>query len=197
MYTPNNPPTTSHLLERFRFCPACGSAQLVVSSVKSKRCEACGFEYFLNAAASTAAFIVNGKGELLVGRRAKEPARGTLDLPGGFVDADETIEEGLVRELMEELGCGVRTARYLFSVPNRYLYSGMEIPTADSYFLVELDGDTLRDGDDIEGTCWMPLADVDPAAFGLTSIRLAVERFLRTEDGGRKTLIKEYREDYR
>ena len=121
----------SHILDSFRFCPACGSEHFVVSTVKSKKCADCGFEFFLNASASTAAFIVNGRDELLVCRRAKEPARGTLDLPGGFVDADETIEEGLARELMEEIGCRVHSARYLFSIPNRYLYSGMEIPTAD------------------------------------------------------------------
>lgn len=168
----------SPLLDRFRFCPACGSEQFSSSSVKSKRCVECGFEFFLNAAASTAAFIVNERGELLVGRRAKEPARGTLDLPGGFVDADETIEEGLERELWEELGCHVRSASYLFSVPNRYLYSGMEIPTADCYFQVELEEEVLHEGDDMESALWIPLAEVDAGAFGLDSIRQAVEIFL-------------------
>lgn len=168
----------SPFLDRFRFCPACGGSQFTASSVKSKRCVECGFEFFLNASASTAAFIVNERGELLVGRRAKEPARGTLDLPGGFVDADETIEEGLERELMEELGQRVRSASYLYSVPNRYLYSGMEIPTTDCYFRVELEEDVLHEGDDMESPTWIPLAEVDPAAFGLDSIRQAVDIFL-------------------
>ena len=169
----------SFLLDRFRFCPACGSDQFNPSTVKSKRCAACGFEYFLNAAASTAAFIVNDREELLVGRRAKEPAKGTLDLPGGFVDADETIEEGLARELMEELGCHVRSARYLFSLPNRYPYSGMAIPTADCYFRVELEEEDIKAGDDMEHVAWIPLSEVDPTAFGLESIQKAVTIFLQ------------------
>jgi NADH pyrophosphatase NudC (nudix superfamily) len=172
-------PMKSHILDRFRFCPACGSEHFVSSTVKSKRCEACGFEFFLNASASTAAFIVNARGELLACRRAKEPARGTLDLPGGFVDADETVEECLSRELMEEIGCRVRSACYLFSVPNRYLYSGMEIPTADCFFRVELETeDALSVNDDVEAVTWIPLEEVDAAAFGLDSIRRAVDIFL-------------------
>ena len=38
---------------------------------------------------------LNEKKELLVCRRAKEPAKGTLDLPGGFIDMNETGEEGV------------------------------------------------------------------------------------------------------
>ena len=39
------------------------------------------------------ALILNERDELLVCRRAKEPAKGTLDLPGGFIDMTETGEE--------------------------------------------------------------------------------------------------------
>ena len=45
--------------------------------------------------AATVALILNGRNELLVCRRAKEPAKGTLDLPGGFIDMTETGEEAL------------------------------------------------------------------------------------------------------
>ena len=39
--------------------------------------------------------ILNEKNELLVCRRAEEPAKGTLDLTGGFVDLGETAEEAI------------------------------------------------------------------------------------------------------
>ena len=64
------------------------------------------------------------KNELLVCRRAKAPAKGTLDLPGGFIDMTETGEEGVAREVLEETGLKVEKTTYLFTLPNIYVYSG-------------------------------------------------------------------------
>lgn len=113
-----------HPLELFKYCPKCGSSHFIVHNAKSKHCEDCGFTYYFNPSAATVAFIVNRKGELLVCRRAKEPAKDTLDLPGGFIDMFETGEEGVAREVREETGLTVTEAVYQFSLPNTYLYSG-------------------------------------------------------------------------
>ena len=84
-----------HPLELFKYCPECGSADFHIKDEKSKRCSACGFVYYFNSSAATVAFILNAKGELLVCRRAKEPAKGTLDLTGAFADCFETAEESV------------------------------------------------------------------------------------------------------
>ena len=84
------------ITEKFAFCPVCGSSHFTTDSVKSKKCDNCGFEYFVNPASSNAAFILDNEGRLLVERRLREPAKGTLDLPGGFADAGETAEEGVI-----------------------------------------------------------------------------------------------------
>ena len=117
--------------------------------------------------------------ELLVARRANEPARGTLDLPGGFVDMDETAEEGLCREIQEETGLCVERPEYLFSIPNLYMYSGMVIHTLDMFYRVRVAPDVRPVADDdAEALRWIPLSEVRPELFGLHSIRQAVERFL-------------------
>ena len=164
----------------YHFCPVCGSKRFYPNCFKSKRCLDCGFEWFLNASAATAAFVVNEHRELLVCRRAKDPAKGMLDLPGGFVDPEETLEECLTREMKEEVGGVVWSSRYLFSLPNRYLYSGLSIPTTDSFFLVELEKmGTLQPSDDVDEIYWISLDKVRPSAFGLQSISKAVARFLQ------------------
>ena len=91
-----------HVLEKFQYCPVCGSKHFVEQTEKSKRCESCGFEYFLNPSSAVAAFILNEKGELLVTQRRYDPGKGTLDLPGGFCDIGETVLEALRREVKEE-----------------------------------------------------------------------------------------------
>ena len=172
-----------HPLQKFTFCPVCGSKHFVVNNFKSKRCQDCGFTYYANPCSATAAFIVNDNDEMLVVRRGKEPAKGTLDLPGGFVDMCETVEEGMRREIKEETGLDVQNIRYLFSSPNVYEYSGMGVHTLDMDFLVHVHGDpdvlkaTVHAADDAAEALWIPISDINPAEFGLTSIRHAVIRF--------------------
>ncbi|MBR1933602.1 MAG: NUDIX domain-containing protein [Prevotella sp.] len=170
-----------HPLDKFRYCPVCGSSHFEVNNFKSKKCSDCGFTYYANPCSATAAFILNERGELLVVRRAKEPAKGTLDLPGGFCDMDETVEEGMRREIKEETGLDVTEMEYLFSSPNVYQYSGMGIHTLDMDFLVHVrlnSIETVTAADDAAEALWLPLNQVNPADFGLTSIRNAVVRFL-------------------
>ena len=169
-----------HPLEKFKYCPVCGSDHFVVNNFKSKKCEDCGFTYYANPCSATAAFIVNENDEMLVVRRAKEPALGTYDLPGGFCDMGETVEEGMRREIKEETGLEVQDIQYLFSSPNVYQYSGMGIHTLDMDYLVRVKGGRLaiQAADDAAEAFWIPINKVNPADFGLTSIRNAVIRFL-------------------
>lgn len=104
-----------HPLNYFAHCPVCGSDNFNVNDAKSKRCNDCGFVYYLNPSAATAAFILNENNELLVVVRKQEPARGTYDLPGGFCDMDETAEQGIAREVKEETNLDVTDVQYLFA----------------------------------------------------------------------------------
>ena len=173
-----------HPLKIFKYCPVCGSSHFEINNFKSKHCMDCGFTYYANSCSATAAFIINDDNELLVVRRAKEPAKGTLDLPGGFVDMEETAEMGMCREIKEETGLDVDHIEYLFSSPNVYMYSGMGVHTLDMDYLVRIHGDTdaikakAHAADDAAEVIWLPLDKVNPADFGLTSIRNAVIRFL-------------------
>ena len=169
-----------HPLEKFKYCPVCGSRHFVVNNFKSKHCQDCGFTYYANPCSATAAFIVNDKDEMLVVRRAKEPAKGTLDLPGGFCDMGETVEQGMIREIKEETGLDVKDIQYLFSSPNVYVYSGMGVHTLDMDYLVRVHGNHIpvKAEDDAAEAMWIPINEVNPAEFGLTSIRNAVIRFL-------------------
>ena len=120
-----------HPLDQFLYCPKCGSSHFEINNEKSKKCADCGFVYYFNPSAATVALILNEKNELLVCRRAKEPAKGTLDLPGGFIDMNETGEEGVAREVLEETGLKVKKAIYQFSLPNIYVYSGFPVHVAE------------------------------------------------------------------
>jgi len=166
----------------FTHCPACGSSKFVQNNEKSKRCTSCGFVFYMNASAAVAAFIVNSSSELLVCVRGKEPEKGTFDLPGGFIDENESAEEAVSREIAEELKAIVVHAQYLFSLPNEYEYSGLTVPTLDMFFACNLDDLTnLQPSDDVADCFFVPMSELNPALFGLKSVRKAVTIFLKSE----------------
>ena len=124
------------------------------------------------------AVICNPQKELLVVERAKEPAKGTLDLPGGFADLYETAEEGVVREVREEMGLEVCVERFLFTLPNIYPYSGLDIHTMDLFFLCRVTGGSIHAMDDAARALWLPWECLRPEDFGLASIRKGISRLI-------------------
>ncbi len=170
-----------HPLYQFKYCPKCGSPHFEENNFKSKKCSDCSFVYYFNSSASTAAFITDASGRLLVARRAKEPAKGTLDLPGGFVDMYETAEKAIIREVIEETGMELDGFKYLFSLPNTYVYSGFEVHTVDLFFTVPTtwSASDISPADDVSELMFLDKNEINPADFGLTSIRKAIEIWLK------------------
>jgi NAD+ diphosphatase len=169
-----------HPLQQFQFCPKCGSSQFVENNDKSKRCVDCGFVYYFNSAAAVVAVIENAAGEILVARRKKDPAKGTLDLPGGFIDMRETAEEAVTREVWEETALRIVSSEYLFSIPNIYVYSGFTVHTVDLFFrCVVHDFHDLHPHDDVSELHFIAPDKLAPDYFGLTSIKQGVEKLCR------------------
>ncbi len=68
-----------------------------------------------------AAVIADGKGRILLARRPEGVHQGGLwEFPGGKLEPGESVAQGLVRELAEELGIGVRAHRPLIKVLHCY-----------------------------------------------------------------------------
>jgi ADP-ribose pyrophosphatase YjhB (NUDIX family) len=170
---------TLHPLHLFAFCPLCGSPDFLEHNFKAKHCANCGFIYYFNASAATVAVITDTNGRLLVTTRAFEPAKGTSDLPGGFVDLHETLEECMTREVLEETGLQVEAMRYLFSLSNRYVYSGFEVETADAFFLCRVsDFSKMKASDDVANLKFVEKSQLRPEEFGLQSVRKGIEKII-------------------
>ncbi len=167
-----------HVLDKFHFCPICGSSHFEINNIKSKKCADCGFTYYLNPSSATVALILNEKDELLVVRRKNEPGKGMLDLPGGFVDMGETGEEGVAREVKEETGLKAVAVEYQFSIPNLYLYSGFLVHTLDMFYVVKVkDLSHVEAMDDAAAYYWIPLNKISIEQFAFDSIKKGLYRF--------------------
>lgn len=156
------------------YCPQCGLKSLESISSKQLFCDQCQFTFFQNTAAAVMVAICY-QDELLVATRARNPGIGMWDLPGGFVDPNESLEEAVVRELQEELDITVTGAKYIFSNSNTYLYKDVEYKTCDAFFKVELDERPIVQAqDDVAAVEWVKLADVDIKLFAFESAKKAV-----------------------
>jgi NAD+ diphosphatase len=170
----------THPLKVLKFCPKCGSSELIPNADLSLKCSDCGFHFYVNAAAAVAALVVNEEGKLLLTRRAVDPDYGKLDLPGGFIDPGESAEEAVKRELWEELGMKVKSVEYVTSAPNEYLFSDISVFTLDMAFRVvpeTISG--LKAQDDILDFRFYTENEIDFNQIPAPSINFFVQQFFR------------------
>jgi len=121
-------------LTGFKYCPRCAEDAIETFLVNGLKCRNCGFIYFHNTASAVAAIIEYDNG-IILAKRAHEPAKGFYDLPGGFVDRKESLEDALRREVMEELSLEICSMSYMGSFSNLYKYEDVSYYTADAVFV--------------------------------------------------------------
>ena len=161
------------------YCVKCAQPSLVKQGQKAYKCKSCDFVYFHNVAAAVCAIIVCD-GQILLVERAQQPAKGKLDFPGGFVDYDESNEQALKRELLEELQLCVDNMQYLFSYPNRYLYKDVVYSTLDSFFEITLDAKPalVLQQEEVSRYLWLDLSSVEAKQLAFTSGENAIVQYL-------------------
>jgi NAD+ diphosphatase len=148
---PSGPPSAL-----FKHCPRCAAARQSEADAVRFVCDTCGFVYYYNVAVSSAVLILDPLGHGLFIRRARDPGRGKLALPGGFVDRGETAEAAAMREVREEAGVKLANVTFLASFPNLYAYRSVEYPTVDLFFTANVPTRDGRPLEDVTEVVWLP-----------------------------------------
>jgi NAD+ diphosphatase len=159
-------------------CPWCGT-RLPALAGTGQTCVACGETSWQNAKPCASALVVRN-GRVLLGRRAREPRRNTWDLPGGFLEPDETPEQAVRRELREETGLEIGVGPYLGSFVDEY---GADT-TLTIVFRCSVEGGEERPDDDVEELRWFPLDQLPPGEeLSFRNVAAALARFAAERRG--------------
>ena len=111
-----------------RYCPACGVPTYRISDI-GKKCPECRQEFYPHISPAIIVRINRDDSILMV--RARN-FRGTYyGLVAGFLEAGETLEECVHREVMEETGIRIKNLKYFGSQPWPYPSGVMIGFTAD------------------------------------------------------------------
>lgn len=163
-----------------KYCPHCGSNRFAPRTSKEFVCGNCNFRFFTNSAAAVAAVIIDDSKRIMLTRRAVEPWRGMLDLPGGFVDPGEAAETALRRELHEELSAEIIDMHYICSFPNSYIFSGYMVATTDMAFecTIRTADNALVAHDDIDAIEWFKPEELPFERIAAPSIRNILKHYI-------------------
>lgn len=148
-------------MTQWNFCPQC-STTLTRDKLGYPTCPDGHFTKYSTPVSATLAFIRNNN-EYLVLKRSHEPQKDWWDLPGGFVESNETALETLIREIEEETGLtDVVAAEYLGTFPSNY--GGIENTLATGYVFDAPTRDVRLSEENSEYK-WLPIEEIPELAF--------------------------------
>jgi NAD+ diphosphatase len=150
-----------HWQRRHRFCGACGGAIAFQRGGWLGRCAQCGLEHYPRTDPAVIVAVTDGE-RLLLGRQASWPPRRYSTL-AGFVEPGETLEQTVVREVMEESGVRVRSSRYLASQPWPFPSSLM------LGFIADAEPDPPQANEELEDARWFTRHEIGAALRGETA----------------------------
>lgn len=162
-----------------KHCPNCTSSDLNFKE-NNMKCNTCGFTLFHNVASATA-ILIRYEDEILFIERNRDPKKGFLDLPGGFVDYNETAEKGIIREVEEELQIDItkNQIKYIASYPNTYLYKEVLYHTLDLFFEIHLTKKPLitLEKDEISTYLWINKNEIQLEKLAFDSHKMIINSF--------------------
>lgn len=166
-------------MKPFNFCPSCGRPIEPPTNESGTTCEGCGCSWFRNPSPTAGAAIVRD-GKVLLSVRARDPYAGKVDVPGGFLNPEESALEGLLRELREELGedveVDVSMSDCLQAEPHRYGEDGTW--TLALGFHARLVSGEPTAADDVAELLWADESELDDLDFAWPHDRVLARKAL-------------------
>lgn len=145
-----------------RYCTACGAQTQLQQAGWSRRCESCSREHFPRTDPAVIVAVESEDGDrLLLGANAQWRGR-MYSCFAGFVEAGESLETTVHREIAEEAGVRLSSLRYVSSQPWPYprsLMIGFRATAVDAR-------EARPDGEEIVDVRWFTRDEIGSALAG-------------------------------
>ncbi|HEY1089551.1 MAG TPA: NAD(+) diphosphatase [Burkholderiaceae bacterium] len=137
------------------FCGVCGTPTKAMSSERARRCPACNHTAYPRINPAMMALVWRGQ-ELLLAR-SPNSSTGFYSALAGFVEAGESLEDCVKREVMEEVGVTVDSLTYFGSQSWPFPHSLMVAYTAEW-----IGGEIVPQAGEIEEARWFHIDELPP-----------------------------------
>lgn len=161
----------------FKYCPVCKHD--LTHKDRLFTCASCNFHYYVNPTPCSAAILHNKQGEILMVKRKFDPHKGMWDLPGGFVEFDETMENSVIREIKEEINAEIENLQYVCTTNDLYVYRGVLYHTICSTYTADLVDDNLKPLDDVEEIRFFKTDSIPYTDISFDSIKEILRNYLK------------------
>ncbi len=154
-----------------RFCPRCGHPLQHHNQDLAKECIACGLLQYPRISPCIIVLVTKGDYCLLAhGIRFSERRYSTL---AGFVEAGESAEAAVAREVKEEVGVAISNIRYISSQSWPFPHSLML-----GFFADYAGGEIVPQADEIVDAQWFHYSELPAMPPGFSISRQLIDRFV-------------------
>jgi len=157
--------------ESFKFCPRCAAPLHAHSGELAKVCSSCAHRQYPRI--SPCIIVLVRKGDQCLLAHASKFAPGRYSALAGFIEAGESAEHAVVREVKEEVGITVKNLTYCFSQSWPFPHSFML-----GYMAEYESGDITPDGEEILDADWFSASNLPVLPPKFTIARRLIDRFL-------------------
>ena len=154
-----------------QFCGRCGGKTEPAPGELAMRCIHCGTMHYPRV--SPAAIVLVRRGDEILLARSPGFPQGLYSVLAGFVEPGESIEEAVVREVLEEVGIEVTNVRYFGSQPWPFPNSLMIGFTADY-----TGGDLTPEPGEIEDAGWYTTDNLPQLPPNISIARAMIDNFV-------------------
>ncbi|MGD9488136.1 MAG: NUDIX hydrolase [Calditrichaceae bacterium] len=167
------------------YCSNCGEKVALMipagDTIPRFVCESCGAIHYINPRMIVGCIPVLND-QIMLCRRSIEPCMGLWTIPAGFMENDETVEEGAVRETIEETNSLIEIERL------HTVYSIPQINQVYLLFLAKINNFIEKPGHECSEVKLFHITEIPWDHIAFSAVKYALRKYIEDNDSNSKSM---------